>query len=293
MVETDPERKIKVFRTDCGREFNSREFSAYYEENGIVRHLTAPYTPQQNGVVERRNRTVVEMVRSFIKQMQMPTSLWGEAARLTLSGVTPYEALKYEKPNIGHIKVFGCKAYMKVPNSLTKKLDDRCRSVVNSGKEPGIKESKETNMQQNELTVLEMQTPDELIPNDSGGSNSPIVPSQSGTSMISTESSTQDNGSENSTSNFSSPVHSTQSYNQSNEDENVDGSTEPRKYKSINDIYENTEPIELQEEELLLMGVDEPMNYNHAMKKKCWRQAIKVEMDSIERNDTWTLSDLP
>ncbi|KAL8101288.1 hypothetical protein AgCh_033240 [Apium graveolens] len=258
MVETDPERKIKVFRTDCGREFNSREFSAYYEENGIVRHLTAPYTPQQNGVVERRNRTVVEMVRSFIKQMQMPTSLWG---------VTPYEALKYEKPNIGHIKVFGCKAYMK--------------------------ESKETNMQQNELTVLEMQTPDELIPNDSGGSNSPIVPSQSGTSMISTESSTQDNGSENSTSNFSSPVHSTQSYNQSNEDENVDGSTEPRKYKSINDIYENTEPIELQEEELLLMGVDEPMNYNHAMKKKCWRQAIKVEMDSIERNDSWTLSDLP
>lgn len=71
-VEDGPERKVKVFKTDRGGEFNSKEFNTYCEENGIARHLTAPYTPQQNRVVERRNRTVVELARSLLKQMHMP-----------------------------------------------------------------------------------------------------------------------------------------------------------------------------------------------------------------------------
>lgn len=102
------------------------------------------------GVVECRNRTVMEMVRSFLKQMGMPATFWGEAVRHTiyvlnrlptraLTGVTPYEAWKNKKPNINHIKTFGCKAYMKVPNNLTKKLDNHSRCVVNLGKEPGTK----------------------------------------------------------------------------------------------------------------------------------------------------------
>ena len=63
---------VKVFRTDRGGEFLSKEFASFCEENGIKRHLTTPYSPQQNGVIERRNRTVMEMARSLLKWMKMP-----------------------------------------------------------------------------------------------------------------------------------------------------------------------------------------------------------------------------
>lgn len=93
---------------------------------------------------------MVEMARSFLKEMQMPTLFWGEAVRHSvyvlnrlptrpLSGQTPYEAWTGFKPNIGHIRVFGCKAYMKVPCNQVKKLDDRSRMVINLGKETGTK----------------------------------------------------------------------------------------------------------------------------------------------------------
>ena len=57
----------------------SHEFQSYCEKFGIDRHLTAPYSPQQNGVVERRNRTLLEMTRSILKHMSLPNHMWGEA----------------------------------------------------------------------------------------------------------------------------------------------------------------------------------------------------------------------
>ena len=67
MVENRTELRIKMLRTDRGGEFCSKEFAAYCEEEGVDRQFTAPYTPQQNGVVERRNRTVAAMMRSLLK----------------------------------------------------------------------------------------------------------------------------------------------------------------------------------------------------------------------------------
>lgn len=72
---------MKVFRTDRGGEFCSNAFNSYFEQEGIIRHFTAPYTPQQNEVMERRNRTVVEIARSYLKEMGVPSILWGEAVR--------------------------------------------------------------------------------------------------------------------------------------------------------------------------------------------------------------------
>lgn len=71
-LEDGLERKIKVLRTGRGNEFMSKEFVAYCEEAGIKKHFTAPYKPQQDGVVEHRNRIVVEMTRSYLKEMKMP-----------------------------------------------------------------------------------------------------------------------------------------------------------------------------------------------------------------------------
>lgn len=72
LVENEPGKKVKTFRTDNEGEFTSNEFTKYCEEAGITRHFSAPYSPQQNGVVERRNRTMIEMARSLLKEMIMP-----------------------------------------------------------------------------------------------------------------------------------------------------------------------------------------------------------------------------
>lgn len=103
LVERETEKEIKVLRTDRGGEFCSKQFSTYCEDTGIARHYTAPYTPQQNGVVERRNRTVVAMARSLLREKRMPSNMWGEAVRHSiyilnrlptraLTGMTPHEA---------------------------------------------------------------------------------------------------------------------------------------------------------------------------------------------------------
>jgi transposase InsO family protein len=76
-AEVESGRKLKVLRTDNGREFTVTEFAAYCTDEGIKRHFSAPYSPQQNGVVERRNQTMVSMARAFLKQCRMPSRFWG------------------------------------------------------------------------------------------------------------------------------------------------------------------------------------------------------------------------
>lgn len=80
-VEVEKGKKIKSFRTDRGGEFVSTAFKEFCEKEGLKRFLTAPYSPQQNGVVERRNQTVVEMARCMLKSKEMPAKFWGEAVK--------------------------------------------------------------------------------------------------------------------------------------------------------------------------------------------------------------------
>jgi len=79
-AEVESETKLKALRTDRGGgEFTSHLFSIFCNEQGIKHYTTTPYSPQQNGVVERRNQTVVEMSRCMLKAMKVPTKFWGEA----------------------------------------------------------------------------------------------------------------------------------------------------------------------------------------------------------------------
>ena len=102
-AEKKSEKKLRTLRTDNGREFTVAEFIAYCAEEGIQCHYSAPYTPQQNGVMERRNQTMVAMARALLKQRGLPARFWGEAVvtavhllnrALTkaLQGMTAYEA---------------------------------------------------------------------------------------------------------------------------------------------------------------------------------------------------------
>ncbi len=79
LVETQSEHKIKVFRLDNGGEYISKEFQGFLNAHGIEKQTSTPYRPQQNGVAERANRTLVEMPRSMLHAQNLKKSLWAEA----------------------------------------------------------------------------------------------------------------------------------------------------------------------------------------------------------------------
>jgi transposase InsO family protein len=80
LIENLSERKIKILRSDNGGEYTSKEFVNFCKDVGIKRELTTPYNPQQNGVAERKNRTIMEVVKTMIHDQDLPMCLWEEAA---------------------------------------------------------------------------------------------------------------------------------------------------------------------------------------------------------------------
>ena len=150
LAETEKGSKLRAFRSDRGGEFNSIEFKEYCDEHGVKHFTTAPYTPQQNGVVERRNRTVVEMARCLLKSKNMPGEFWGEAVSTavfllnraptrSLQGKTPYEAWYNKKPKVHFLRTFGCLVHVKKVGPGVTKLSDRSTPMVFLGYETGTK----------------------------------------------------------------------------------------------------------------------------------------------------------
>jgi transposase InsO family protein len=84
LVENLSEKKIKILRSDNGGEFTSDEFKAFCKEVGIKRELSTPYNPQQNGVAERKNRTIMEAIKAMIHDQDLSMHLWAEASRTTM-----------------------------------------------------------------------------------------------------------------------------------------------------------------------------------------------------------------
>ena len=314
LVENEMKLSIKVFRTDRGGEFTSSEFQAFCEGAGILRHLTAPYSPQQNGVVERRNRTVVEMTRSLLKEKSMPSMFWGEAVRhavyilnrvptRVLKGETPYEAWKGDKPNLGFVKNFGCIAHMKVPREYVQKLDDRSKKMVYLGKELGSKAYRLFDPLTGRLNVSRdvvfeedkgWNWTEQKQGNESGTAAGSFViidghdPEQHGGDVVFHD---DDTG-------FTTPIQSHVQEASSEHGNNLEMSTssgdssEPKRFRLISDVYDDTQEVELPDE-LLFLGIEEPGNFKDAVKEPEWKKAMQVEMDAIEKNKTWVLTDLP
>ncbi|KAH9703748.1 Integrase catalytic domain-containing protein [Citrus sinensis] len=125
LVENQTGLKVKKLRTDNGLEFCNQEFDSYCAYHGIARHRTVRLTPQQNGLAERMNRTLMDKVRSMMIQSQLLKGLWAETL-LTASylvNLSPSAALDFKTPfekwhgkpaDYNNLKVFGCPAYAHV-----------------------------------------------------------------------------------------------------------------------------------------------------------------------------------
>ncbi|CAN1825758.1 Retrovirus-related Pol polyprotein from transposon TNT 1-94 [Linum perenne] len=122
-VQNEKNKVINEIRSDHGGEFENHDFENLCNDYGIRHNFSAPRTPQQNGVVERKNRTLVEIARTLLHDFGLPKIFWGEAVNtacyitnraLVRSRLkkTPYEIWKGRKPNIGYFRPFGCKCFI-------------------------------------------------------------------------------------------------------------------------------------------------------------------------------------
>ena len=141
---------VKSVRSDNGGEYVSKEFLQYCSEKGIHHETTNPYTPEQNGVSERLNRTLMESARTMLFHAKLPLSFWAEAVKCAtyiwnrsptsaLANKTPHECWFGKKPDLSNIRVFGCISYVHVPKELRKKLDAKAEKCIFVGYPDGTK----------------------------------------------------------------------------------------------------------------------------------------------------------
>jgi hypothetical protein len=131
-VENQPERKIKWLRSDRGGEYFSADFSDFCVEHGIIHESTPPYSPQSNGVAERKNRTLTDLVNAMLETSGLSKEWWGKAILTTChvlnkvptknKEITPFEEWERRKLNISYLSIWGCLAKVNLPINKKGKL---------------------------------------------------------------------------------------------------------------------------------------------------------------------------
>ncbi|UYV64540.1 hypothetical protein LAZ67_3001142 [Cordylochernes scorpioides] len=278
-VRTETGNKIKRFRTDNGTEFLNKNFSDYLKSLGIVHELTAPYTPEQNGIAERDNRTIVESARCLLHGRKMPLELWAEAVNTAvyllnrcttkvLGNSTPYEIWYKRKPSILHLKTFGCNAYVHIPKDNRKKLDKKSIRTFFVG-------YTETNKNYRMWDPIARKI---IISRD----------------VIFTEANTSENIQDNQQEQVT--IYSEESVDNTNTSSKPEESC---RYPLRNRIRENEQTSTSCTRAIsyaCYVHDQEPLNYEDAIvgqNSKQWKLAMDDEFNSLMKNQTWTYVTLP
>lgn len=140
-AETQTGKKLKVLRTDNGGEYVNKRVDDYLKSCGIKHQLTIAYTPEQNGVAERANRTITEKARAMLQEAGLPVHFWAEAVNtavylknrsptLAVKNMTPEEAWTGQKIDLRHLKVFGCRAFKHIPDQKRTKWEPKSKELI-------------------------------------------------------------------------------------------------------------------------------------------------------------------
>ena len=242
--------------------------------------------------------------------MNMPNFLWGETIRHTtylinsvatrsLEGSTPYGALKLRKPNLSHLKVYGCVCYAKTDTVGRKKLDDRSRILVHLGIEPGSKAYRLIDPDSKRIIVSRDVVFDEEKEwrwNDKGKAKESEREEFEMNLRRLTDRTIEGEATIEVSENESDDDENIEAENDFDNEED-DVQTQPRRSTRISakpsylDDYVLLAKVE--SEQLLMVLNDEPWDFNEAKELKVWIEACKDEICSMEKNQTWDLVELP
>ncbi|RVW57769.1 Retrovirus-related Pol polyprotein from transposon TNT 1-94 [Vitis vinifera] len=167
MVEKRTGKVVKTLRTDNGLEFCNKDFDEFCRKKGIVRHRTVRHTPQQNGVAERMNQTLVQHARCMRIDTGLSKKFWAEAVNTAayLVNRSPSTAIDFKTPqevwsgkpsNYFGLKIFGCPAYAHVSDG---KLEPRAMKCIFLGYATGVKGTSKTDLGDNQKVEFEVDAP--------------------------------------------------------------------------------------------------------------------------------------
>ena len=326
--------QIKMIRSDNGGEYISTDFDSFCTKKGISRQFTSPYSPAQNGTAERLNRTIIESARSMLHQANLPLSFWAEACNTAvylhnrsptsaLQDMTPFECLFGKKPDVSHLKVFGCVSYSYVPDSQRQKLDAKACKAIFVGYPTGVKGYKLYDLQKKKFIVSRnvcffeerfdhfddevkpvpadlasifpdadeevMQVPEVPVP------ETPTVgdvreenpePDNAANELPEPElPASRENIEQVGERSKARPLRRTYEDSFMEEVRNLRGERERRKPRRFEDD-------DCMRAELLTSEIDEPKSLHEALNRKesvQWQEAVNAEYSSLMKNDTWEL----
>lgn len=272
-IKTDTGFKVKVLRTDNGLEFVNKETTSVLQKYGISHQTTVAYTPEQNGKIERENRTIVEAARTMLHTKNLNKSLWAESVNTAVYTInrtgtssikdkTPFEIYFRKEPEIKHLRVFGTKVFTHIPKQKRQKWDPKSEKGIFVGYVENVKGYRVWYPETNKINVSrEVIFKNEIVDNEV-------------------------------------------SINENERDEiqhsisEITNGTDLDKKEELVSTYNlrNREQINKPSRYACTAFITEPINYNDAItceQSDKWKQAMSEELDSLHKNNTWTLVSKP
>ena len=322
-VETETGKKVKCLRTDNGLEFCNTQMDTLCKEAGIKRHRTCVYTPQQNGVSERMNRTIMEKVRCMLTEAGLEQKFWAEAASTAvyLINRSPSTAINFKLPaevwsgtktDLNHLRKFGCTAYVHVTQAKT---SPRAMKGVFMGYPDGTKGYRVWLPEELRCTVSRnvIFNEEEMFKDIKGISEkkrktkkvtfNPVL--IQGPSNTTTDTETEDTvqggvspASENSEPESASSESEEEvvGAQQENLDNYILARDRIRREVKKPSRFDDSDCVAYALATAEEINKDEPKSYLEARRSKSWKlwnEGMQEEMDSLEKNQTWKLVEKP
>ncbi|KAK0592765.1 hypothetical protein LWI29_024958 [Acer saccharum] len=296
-VELDSGKKIKCLRTDNGREYTDGEFLAFCKQDGIERQFTVTYTPQQNGVAERMNRTLAERIRAMLRTAGLSNSFWAEAAKtacyvvnrspsIAIELKTPMEMWTGKPADYSNLHSLGCPMYVMYNAQERIKLDLKSRRCIFLGYADGVKGYRLWDPTAHKVVISRdvIFVEDQLQKEE----DNITLKENSETIDVHMENNQEQ---EDSVSSEAEPEHETQVTDESEAPE-VRRSTRERRPPVWHSEYVTKSNVAY----CLLTEDGEPLTFHEARNSSdasLWMTAMQEEIEALHKNKTWELVPLP
>lgn len=330
LIENQSGKRVKCLRSDGGGEYASAAFGEFLRSNGIIHQKTAPHTPEQNGLAERMNRTLVERTKCLLFDANLPKTYWAEAMSMAaylinrsacaaLDKQTPEEVFMGKKVDLSNLKTFGCTVMVHIPKANRRKLDAKANKMIFVGFDANTKGYRCIDTGSRKLTIsrdvkfiedstnifvsVDEPTVDEPNDNDDPTNASVAddeIENDDEPQINNQPSPTNDDHNSSSDSDAFVEAQST-----SNDHQNTDPDFQTRA-KSPEGGRQPSSRLKTQFRPFQIPTAPranakyalftEPTSYGQAKKsdeRNKWQQAMQEEMDAHQLNQTWTLCDLP
>ncbi|GJV18873.1 retrovirus-related pol polyprotein from transposon TNT 1-94 [Tanacetum coccineum] len=292
-VELDSGKKIKCLRTDNGGEYTGDEFDLFCRQEGIKRQFTTAYTPQQNGVAERMNSTLLERARAMLATTSLGKSFWAEAVNTACYVInrspstavelkTPMEMWTGKPVNYSDLHIFGSPVYVMYNSQETTKLDPKSRKCLFLGYADGVKGYRLWDPTAHKVVVSRdvVFMKDKIQENEEGDSTTRE------TTLIQMEKEFQSND----------PFEAVPQHEVNETDESQAPATRSLNRERRRPGWHSDYVMESNIAYCLLTEEGEPSTLQEALNNpdaSFWKEAMQEEIEALHKNKTWELVPLP